>query len=420
MTETTQAPSRRKTIIAGVAGNVLEWYDFAVYGFFAPIIAQQFFPSDDPTVSLIATFGAFAAGFLMRPVGGAFFGHIGDKLGRQKALMLSVMMMAVPTFLIGFLPTYETIGIAAAVLMVLLRMAQGLAVGGEYTSSVVFLAEQAPRGKRGFFASWAMWGGVAGTMLGSAVGAGLSNIIPHEDLISWGWRCAFLGGIVVALFGYVIRRHMGTEDSPKPEASPIKLTFTKYLKPMLRLSALNIVSAISFYLMFVYIVTWLVDYRKEPNSTALDINTAAMAVLLVFIPIAAIISDRWGRKKMMLLGMGGLAIFAYPLLTLMHQQDAMMIFLGQVGFAALIATFMSVIPAAMAEMFPSEVRVTAVSIGYNLTFAIFGGTAPMVAVWLIERTHDDMAFGWYMSAMAVVAFLVALTLKDKRNEPLED
>ena len=410
--------SRGHTITAGIAGNVLEWYDFAVYGFFAPIIARQFFPSEDPTLSLIAAFGAFAAGFLMRPVGAALFGHIGDRFGRGRSLVLSVMLMAIPTFLIGLLPNYESIGMAAAILMVVLRMAQGVAVGGEYTSSIVFLAEKAPEGRRAFFSSWAMFGATGGIMLGSAVGAGLTNFLGDAALAEWGWRVAFLGGIAVALVGYLIRRGMTEEDQGEPEPSPIKTAVTQHWREMLRVSALNVVAAVSFYLMFVYIVTWLVDQVHEPSSTALDINTISMASLLVFIPVSAILSDKYGRRLMLLIGMGSLALLAYPLLMLMHHQDMMMILAGQIGFAAVLSMFMATLPAAMTEMFPRNIRVTAVSVGYNFTYAIFGGTAPIVAVWLIDRSHNDLAFAWYITAMAVVSFCVALTLKDRRNEPL--
>ena len=187
-----EARQRRKVIAAGVTGNVLEWYDFAVYGFFAPIIGRLFFPSDDPTVSLIASFGAFAAGFLMRPIGGIIFGFIGDKIGRKRALVLSVLLMAIPSGMIGILPDHATIGVSAAVLMVLMRMLQGMAVGGDYTSSIVSLAEQAPSKRRGFFTSWTLVGAVGGILLGSGVGALLSNLLSAEAVADWGWRIAFL------------------------------------------------------------------------------------------------------------------------------------------------------------------------------------------------------------------------------------
>ena len=198
----------RRVVTAGLVGNVLEWYDFAIYGFFAPILAAQFFPSGNRMVSLLAAFGAFAVGFLMRPVGAAVFGHIGDRYGRARALLLSVAMMAIPTVLMGLLPTYATIGIAASFLIVLLRMFQGMAVGGEFTSSIVFLAERAPPSRRGFFASMSMFGATTGTLLGAAVGAALSRALSPEALVSWGWRAAFLSGIVVAVVAIIIRRNL--------------------------------------------------------------------------------------------------------------------------------------------------------------------------------------------------------------------
>ena len=412
--------SRRRSVVAGTIGNALEWYDFGVYGFFAPIIASQFFPSDNPTVSLIGAFGAFAAGFLMRPVGAALFGHVGDRIGRGRALVLSVMMMAIPTFLIGFLPTYAHIGIAATILMVLLRMAQGLAVGGEYTASIVYLAEQAPPGRRGFFTSWAMFGGNVGMLLASAVGAGLSTLLSDAQLADWGWRIAFIGGIAVSTVAYFIRRGMSEVESSPVRESPLKITLTQYWRDILRCLGLNLGFAISFYLMFVYMITWLVEIVQEPRSTALDINTVSIAVFAALVPLTAMISDRIGRRKMLLFGYASMAALIYPLIWLMHHQDTMLILAGQLGFAVVLAISVSSIPSALTEMFPRQIRVTAVSIGYNLSFAIFGGTAPIVGVWLVTRSHSDTAFAWYIAAGAVISFLVALTVRDRHNLPLPD
>src|SRR4051812_33435683 len=206
--------SRRRLILAGTAGNIMEWYDFAVYGYFAQVIGRHFFPSHDPVTSLIASFGAFAAGFLMRPLGGVIFGHIGDKIGRKAALTLSVLAMAIPTFLIGVLPDHSQIGAAAAVLLVALRMIQGLSVGGEYTTSVVFLVEGAAPDRRGLAGSWTVFGAVAGILLGSAVGAATTTLLSPEALHSWGWRVPFIVGLFVGLAGLYIRRHI--PDSPAP------------------------------------------------------------------------------------------------------------------------------------------------------------------------------------------------------------
>ncbi|MEM9257363.1 MAG: MFS transporter [Pseudomonadota bacterium] len=411
--------SSRRTIFAGVIGNVLEWYDFSVYGFFAAIIATQFFPSDDPSVSLIAAFGAFAAGFLMRPIGAAIFGHIGDRIGRIHALQLSVLLMAIPTVAIGLLPNYDSIGIAAAVIMVILRMMQGLAVGGEYTSSIVFLAEHAPTGKRAFYSIWSVFGGLVGTLLGSAVGAILSAALSEEALHSWGWRAAFLSGILVTVAGYFLRRGLIENPVRSEGKAPLVVAFSTCGRDILRVMGINVVNAIAFYMIFVYAITWLVENVHTKEATALEINTIALLVLLTLIPFFAILSDRYGRRLFILIGMGGVAVFAYPLVWLMHHSDFTMILAGQVGFAILCACFAGGIPAYMCELFPGAVRVTAVSISYNITLGIMGGTSPMVAVWLINRTHDDMAFAWYITAAAVFSFLVALTIKDKRNEPLD-
>jgi MHS family proline/betaine transporter-like MFS transporter len=408
----------RRVVTAGVIGNVLEWYDFAVYGFFAPILAAQFFPSSDRMVSLLAAFGAFAVGFLMRPVGAVVFGHIGDRYGRARALLISVAMMAIPTVLMGLLPTYATIGVAASFLIVLLRMFQGMAVGGEFTSSIVFLAEHSPPRRRGFFASWAMFAATTGTMLGSAVGAAMSNLMSPEALAAWGWRAAFISGILVAVVGIIIRRNMLDTPASVPEISPVRLAFRHHRWEVLRVFGLNMAPAATYYLLFVYAATWIAESTPLARSAALDITTLSILTFLVVAPIAAWISDRFGRKLMLIVGMSSCMILAYPLAWLMHQTDAAAIAAAQMTFAALLALYMASIPAAMCEMFPHNVRVSAVSVGYGLAYAVFGGTAPAVAVWLISRTGNDLAFAWYIVVLTAVSLTVAFTTRERRGEPL--
>ena len=409
----------RRLATAGAVGNVLEWYDFAVYGYFAPIIARQFFPSENPTVSLIAAFGAFAAGFLMRPIGGALFGHIADKHGRSRALFLSILLMAIPTGLTALLPTFETLGIAAAVLMIVLRMAQGMAVGGEYTSSIVFLAEHSPVRRRALYSAFPLNGACAGILLASGVGAALSAVLDDADLAQWGWRVAFALGSVVAVVGVLIRR--GLPDTPEMacEKSPVVEAFRSQWREILRGVGMIVGYAAGFYIIFVYVASWLVDRVQEPQSTALEINTLAIASLFVFVPVAAWLSDRHGRRVMLASGYAGLVLFSYPLVWLMHHPDPALILTGQVGLAVFVALSAASVPSVMVESFPRAVRVTAVSISYNITFAVFGGTAPMVAAWMIDRSHDDLSFVWYLIATAMVSFLVSLSLKSRHDKPLE-
>ena len=410
--------SLRRVVTAGVIGNVLEWYDFAVYGFFAPILAAKFFPAADPRVSLLAAFGAFAVGFLMRPVGAAIFGHIGDRYGRARALLFSVAMMAVPTVLMGLLPTYDTIGIAASVLIVVLRMCQGIAVGGEFTASIVFLAENAPARRRGFFASFSMFGATTGTMLGAAVGALLTNAMSPEALASWGWRAAFVSGIVVAVIGIIIRRGMFDSPGKAVVASPLTVAFREHRWQVLRVLGLNMASAATYYTLFVYAATWLSQTTKIERAVALDVQTVTILTFLVVLPIAAWVSDRAGRKLVLTVGMAGCLLAAYPLLNAMHAGAIWTTAAAQMAFGALLAMQMAAIPAAMTEMFPHGVRVSAVSVGYGLAYALFGGTALAVAVWLISRTGNDTAFAWYLMGLTAISLVLALGVRDRRGEPL--
>jgi MHS family proline/betaine transporter-like MFS transporter len=410
--------SLRRIVTAGVIGNVLEWYDFAVYGFFAPILAAQFFPGDDPVVRLLAAFATFAVGFLMRPVGAVLFGYIGDRYGRARALIWSIAMMAIPTVLMGLLPTYATIGIAATFLIVILRMFQGMAVGGEFTSSIVFLAEHAPQKRRGFVASFAMFGATFGTMLGSAVGGALSNLLSPEALASWGWRAAFISGITVAVVGIVLRRNMLDGPAGPPSISPLKLAYRDHKRAVARVFALNMGTATTYYLLFVYAASWVADKTPLERGTALDITTLTILTFLAVLPVAAWVSDRVGRRLVMGVGMTGCVLLAYPLVSVMHGTNPTVIAAAQMTFGALLALSMAPQPAAMCEMFPRGVRVSAVSVGYGLAYALFGGTAPLVAVWLIARTGNDVVFAWYMAGVMALSLLVALAVRDRRNDPL--
>src|SRR5438445_3003996 len=302
----------QRGIAAGVVGNMLEWYDFALFGFFAPQIGAHFFPAHDPTSSVLAAFGTFAAGFVMRPVGGALFGWIGDRYGRKQALIGSVMAMAFPSFLVAFLPDAASIGLLAPVLLILLRLIQGIAVGGEYMASAVFLVGGAEPGRRGWMGSWGPFGASAGTLLGSAAGAVVNLALPPEAVLAWGWRIPFAVGVLVALGGLWIRRHY-VERVPQqmPAKSPVGEAFRSHWRTMVHLVFLIAGLSVGFYTTFVYSATWLHQIARVPESRALGINTAAMALLLIISPIAGLASDRYGRRPVLAWAAGGLALLAY-------------------------------------------------------------------------------------------------------------
>ncbi len=409
-TDTTGSNTRRKVIMAGLIGNVMEWFDFAVYGYFASIIGTHFFPSEDPAVSLIAAFGAFAAGFLVRPLGGLLFGRIGDLVGRKRAMVLSVMTMAIPTVLIGLLPTYQSIGVAAPVLVVLLRIIQGLSVGGEYTSSLVFLAEHAKPGHRARTAFWGMWGATAGILLGSAIGALISGILTEEQLLNWGWRVPFLFGALVAGTGYLVRRGIHSVAPQGTSRSPVKDSFGIYGRDVIKVALLNVGFGVGFYAAFVYAVTYIKTIDKLPESVALDLNTLSMVLLLCLIPLASWLSDRIGRKPLMMMGSAILTFAAIPLFHLLHSTDTLTIFMGELGFILAVALMAGGIVAANVELMPNAVRCTGLAFAYNASIGFFGGTTPLISAWLINSTGDPISPAYWVAGAGAVSLLTVLFL----------
>lgn len=416
--------AERRTVIAGLAGNVMEWYDFGVYGFFAEAIGHQFFPAHDPSVSLLASFGVFAVGFIARPMGGLMFGHIGDQMGRRAAVIASVAMMVVPTFLMGLLPTYGQIGVAAPVILILLRLVQGLAVGGEYTTSMVLLVEEAQPRRRGRVGSFAPFGAFGGLLLGSAVGATITSLLSAEASASWGWRAAFLSGLAIGLVVLYVRRRLPPEEAvvanEEARQSPLVEAFRTQWTTILKVVGLNLANGIGFYLCFVYTTTWLKQFGHIPQATALALNSLALALLMVATPVAGIVSDKIGRKPMLLLGTAGLTIFAWPLFRLMSEATIPAIIAAQAGFAVIMACFTGASPAFMVEAFPKHVRCSGLSVGYNLALSIFGGTVPMVAVFLIAETGDPLLPALYLSLAAAISFAMASIIRATAERPAEE
>jgi MHS family proline/betaine transporter-like MFS transporter len=408
----------RRIIAAGMIGNVLEWYDFAVYGYFATAIGRHFFPHEDAVAQLLSAFGVFAIGYVMRPVGGAVVGHIGDRFGRRAALTFSVAAMAIPTFLIGLLPGYATLGVAAPIALTLLRMVQGLSVGGEYTSSMVFLVEHAPDGRRGVMGALAAGGAGGGTLLGSAVGASFAASMSNAALDAWGWRIPFLLGLVVGIAGYLLRRHvLETAPPERRKRAPMLETLSDHWRIVLGFAGLSMFNAVGFYVGFVYLVSWLQTADGIAPARALEINSLSMAIMLPAVIATGFLTDRVGRKPILLLACILGFVGAIPIFLLLNQPSALSAQLGQLGLVAMIGLYGGTLPVFMVEAAPLPVRCTAVALGYNITFGVIGGFTPLVAAWLVDRSGDEIAPAFLIMAAAAVTFLTVLRFRETYRSP---
>lgn len=407
--------------LIGLIGNVMEWYDFAVYGYFASVIGQLFFPNTDPAVSLIASFGAFAAGFVVRPLGGLLFGRIGDRIGRERAMTLSVVAMAVPTVLMAFIPSYQTIGILAPILIIFLRIVQGLSVGGEFTSSLVYLVEHAPSHRRGFMAIWGSWGASAGTLLGSAVGLLVTHYWDSAELLAWGWRLPFLLGGFVAFTGYWIRKSVRVHLPLVPSKTPVKEAFARFKRPMLRVAFLNVGNGVAYYTAFIYTLTYLKGSGRLSESDAFQLNTVSMVLLLCLMPLSAWLSDWVGRKPVLLASLLTLTMGTLPLFYLILHGTTTEIILGELSFALILGFSTGAIAATNVELIPSMVRCTGLAFAYNASIGLFGGSTPMINAWLIRSTESPMAPAFWGTITALVSLLtLALWVKETRFRSLDD
>ena len=409
--------TQRRNVAAGVIGNVLEWYDFAVYGYMVAIISGLFFPSSDPTVSIIAAFSAFAAGYFARPLGGAIFGWIGDRYGRKVVLTASVTMMGVATVSMGFLPTYSQVGIIAPILLVSLRIFQGISVGGEYTGSITFVMEHAPKDRRGWLTSWVGVGAVLGFLIGSGVGALLTANFSETQMSEWGWRIPFIAGGLIAILGFFIRRHL---TEPEREAildvnqSPILVAFRDHWRQMLQLVGLTLGVSVMFYYSFVYADDFLIQTKGMVQSQVLTINTVGLALMVVLIPISGWLSDRYGRKPVLFTG--GIALLIGAPITFIAFQYATVtsVIIGQVVSAIAVASILGVNPVALAELLPERVRVTGFSIAYGVALALFGGTTPLIVATLINETQWAYSPLPYLVLLCVASLITVFTLKESR------
>jgi MFS transporter, MHS family, proline/betaine transporter len=404
------ASDARGVVGSGIVGNILEWYDFALYGYFAPVIAPLFFPSADPLTSMVSAFAVFAIGFLARPLGGVLYGRIGDRAGRRTMLIASVALMGAPTFLIGLLPTYATAGLLAPVLLVLLRLVQGVSAGGEFTGSIAFLVEHAPKARQGLYGSLANFGAVIGGLLGAGAGWLTTDFLSLEALQSWGWRIPFLSGLLVSLAGLWTRLRVA--DSPAFVAlkvqdgllrSPVRTALREHSAGIATVFGLNWAVSAGYYITFVWLVTGMTEFAHLSLHEAVGIGAAGLALAAVATPLAGHLSDRLGRRTLLVVVSLATAAGAVPLLLLALAGGALAALLAQLALALLVAGYLGTLPAVFAAQFPPRLRCSGLALGYNAAVGLFGGTAPLIATFLIGSTGWHAAPGLYLAGTALLA-----------------
>lgn len=413
--------------MAGFIGNVLEWYDFAVYGYLAGVIAPVFFPEGNPTAGLIATYGIFAAGFVMRPIGAAVFGWFGDRYGRARTMQISVACMAWPTLLLGLLPSYAQAGILAPGLLVLVRLFQGLSVGGEFSSSATYLVETAPEGKRGLIGSWANIGSMCGSLLGVGAAALVTNLAEPSVLQQWAWRLPFLAGAVLGTTAIWIRHNLHNSErfrahhEGREATSPLLQAFTTNRRETLLALTFAASYGTCYYIAFVYLPEWLSAQNLMPRGTALSINTAMMLLVIPAMPLAAVVGDKWlPRRTWILLCVLLLGLGAWPLHWWMLESGGGLtpVIVAHAVLFLLLAVPLGSGPALFVELFPECDRLSGYSVAFNIGLGVFGGLTPMIAATLIVTTGSPLAPSVYLTVAALVASAALALMTDRSRSPL--
>jgi MHS family proline/betaine transporter-like MFS transporter len=413
----TSADTRLRTSVAVGIGNFMEWFDFAIYGFFAVLIGELFFPAGaDPVVAALSSFSVFAIGFLMRPLGAFILGPIGDKHGRRAALVASVVLMGTATFLIGVLPSYAAIGVAAPILLVLLRCAQGLAAGGEWSGSAAYLVESAPANRRGLFGSLISGTAALAFIVGSFVALWINSSLGEEALRSWGWRIPFLLALPMALIGLYIRMRLG--DTPvfttlqaKHEVAdaPLKQASDKRnLYAILLTFAFSSVSGLGIYYLATYMNNHFTNALGFDRPHALLLSGIGLFLYMLMCPLAGVLSDRVGRRSIQLLGTAGFVLLSIPAFLLFETGNSVLIVAGValLGVCQALCSVTNVV--LLVELFPASTRSSGSALGYNLGLALIAGPGPLIATALVNASGSTLSPSWYLVAVSVVALPILL------------
>jgi MHS family proline/betaine transporter-like MFS transporter len=416
--------SRKRAVAAATIGSALEWYDFIVYSFFAALIGKLFFPAALPNTQLLIGLATFGVGFFMRPLGAIVLGIYGDRKGRRAALSLTIALMVVGIAILTFVPTYASIGFLAPVLVVLARLFQGFSAGGEFGGTTSYLSEYSLKHQRGLYVSWQMSSQFMASLLGGVVASLLTANLSSDALASYGWRIPFAIGLLIGPVGFYIRRRL--EDTPaftnqaKLSDSPLGEAVTNHFKTIACGFGMVVLGTVCVYVLVLFLPGYASRQFHLPQSAAFAITAYMSLVGAVWCVIAGWISDRVGRKPLLVISSAGLVILTYPLFAFLAAAPSLMrLIIIETVFAILVSTFAAISPAMLAELFPTRVRNTALALSYNIAVAIFGGFGQFIVAWLIIKTGDVLAPAYYVLAASVVGLIAVLPLTDRTGSTLE-
>jgi len=416
--------SLTRVIAASLIGTTIEWYDFFLYGSAAALVFNKlFFPSFDPLVGTLLAFATYAVGFIARPLGGIVFGHFGDRIGRKRLLMWSLVMMGLATLLIGLLPGYDSIGVWAPVGLILLRLLQGFAVGGEWGGAVLMVAEHGNAARRGFWASWPQAGVPLGSLLSAGVLALMAAFQSEAEFLRWGWRVPFLLSALLVAVGWYIRNRVSEspmfeaeiEQMEAPARLPAATVFRERPRAVLIGAGLRVGENIIYYVLTVFSLTFLVDVAAHSRSLALDALLVGAAVQFIAIPLLAALSDRIGRRPVYAFGAFGAAIFIFLFFPLLASGSNAQIILAVVIGLVLHGAMYAPQAAFITELFPTRIRYSGVSIAYQLTSIFAGSLAPIISLWLYKSFHSAMPVSIYVAVACVISGVSALLARETRG-----